>query len=113
MSYLIKAIKKLKPSSEFSLNNDDYSTIKWDILEGNAPTKKEINKELFTNITKDLPISNDLQVDTKPKRGRPKGSKTNYDTLEFNREAKTLDISQDTPIITKKKKGGRPKKSKK
>ena len=49
MSYLIKAIKKLKPSSEFSLNNDDYSTIKWDILEGNAPTKKEID-DVIENI---------------------------------------------------------------
>ena len=43
MSYLVKAIKKLKPSAEFSFIDDDYSTIKWDILEGNAPTQAEIN----------------------------------------------------------------------
>ena len=43
MSYLIKAIKKLKPNAEFSLNDDDYSTIKWDILDGQAPSQKEID----------------------------------------------------------------------
>ena len=41
--YLVKAIKKLKPNSEFSYDNDDYSTIKWDVLDGDAPTQKEID----------------------------------------------------------------------
>ena len=41
--YLLKAIKKLKPNAEFSFQADDYSTIKWDVLEGNAPTQSEIN----------------------------------------------------------------------
>ena len=43
MNYLIKAIKKLKPTAEFSFQNDDYSTIKWDILDGDVPTQKEID----------------------------------------------------------------------
>lgn len=43
MSYLIQAIKKLKPNAEFSFQNDDYSTIKWDLLDGVAPTQKEID----------------------------------------------------------------------
>ena len=43
MSYIAKAIKKLKPTAEFSFNNDDYSTIHWDILEGDAPTQTEID----------------------------------------------------------------------
>jgi hypothetical protein len=43
MSYLIKAIQSLKPSAEFSFTNDDYSTIKWDVLEGDAPTQSEID----------------------------------------------------------------------
>lgn len=42
--YLVKAIKKLKPSAEFSLIDSDYSTIQWDSLEGNAPTISEITK---------------------------------------------------------------------
>jgi hypothetical protein len=41
--YLVKAIRKLKPNSEFSFNNNDYSTIKWNLLEGEAPTQAEID----------------------------------------------------------------------
>lgn len=44
--YLVKAIKKLKPSAEFSLSDNDYSTIKWDVLEGTAPTQAEIDAEI-------------------------------------------------------------------
>jgi hypothetical protein len=42
-NYLVAAIRKLKPNSEFSITNNDYSTIKWDVLEGKAPTQKEID----------------------------------------------------------------------
>jgi hypothetical protein len=41
--YLVQAIRKLKPDSEFSFTDDDYSTVKWDVLEGDAPTQKEID----------------------------------------------------------------------
>jgi hypothetical protein len=44
--YLLKAIKSLRPNSEFSFTNDDYSTIKWDVLEGDAPTQAEIDAEI-------------------------------------------------------------------
>ena len=40
---LVKAINKLKPNSEFSFTDDDYSTVKWDVLDGDAPTQKEID----------------------------------------------------------------------
>lgn len=43
MSYLAKAIKKLKPNAEFSFIENDYSTIKWDVLDGDAPSLAEIN----------------------------------------------------------------------
>jgi hypothetical protein len=43
MSYLAKGIKKLKPTAQFSFTEDDYSTIKWDVLEGTAPTQAEID----------------------------------------------------------------------
>jgi len=43
MSELTKAIWKLRPDSEFSFTDEDYSTIQWDKLEGNAPTQAEIN----------------------------------------------------------------------
>ena len=43
MNYLGLAIAKLRPTAEFSISNDDYSTIKWDVLEGNAPTQAEVD----------------------------------------------------------------------
>ena len=46
MDYLVKAIYKLKPTAEFSLINNDYSTIKWDVLVGNPPTQADIDAAL-------------------------------------------------------------------
>ncbi len=43
MSELSKAIWRLRPDSEFSFVEEDYSTIQWDKLEGNPPTKAEID----------------------------------------------------------------------
>ena len=41
--YITQAIKNLRPNAEFSFTNDDYSTIKWDVLEGDAPTQAEVD----------------------------------------------------------------------
>jgi hypothetical protein len=41
--YLIEAIYKLRPNSEFVLHDNDYSTIQWHVLDGTAPTKAEID----------------------------------------------------------------------
>lgn len=46
MSYLVKAITKLKPTAEFSYTDEDYSTIKWDVLDGDAPTQSEIDSAI-------------------------------------------------------------------
>jgi hypothetical protein len=43
---IIKAISNLRPTAEYSFEGDDYSTVKWDVLEGNAPTLAQINKEI-------------------------------------------------------------------
>jgi len=40
---LVKAIRKLRPTAEFSFEDNDYSTIKWDVLDGDAPTQAEID----------------------------------------------------------------------
>ena len=40
---IVKAIKKLKPNAEFSFEGTDYSSIKWDVLDGEAPTKADID----------------------------------------------------------------------
>jgi hypothetical protein len=47
MNYLSRAIQYLRPNSEFSYTEDDYSTIKWNILEGKPPTQAEINKAII------------------------------------------------------------------
>jgi len=46
MEYLTRAIKNLKPTSEFSYQDNNYSTIKWDVLDGDAPTQKQIDDEI-------------------------------------------------------------------
>ena len=46
MSYLAKAIWKLCPDSEFSFIEDDYSTIQWDKLDGDAPTSAQIDNAI-------------------------------------------------------------------
>lgn len=46
------ALRKLRPNAEFSFQENDYTTIKWDVLNGNAPTQAEINaaiKEVKTD----------------------------------------------------------------
>ncbi len=45
-NYLTEAIRQLHPRAEFSYTNNDYATIKWDVLEGDAPTLAEINAEI-------------------------------------------------------------------
>jgi hypothetical protein len=45
--YIIKAIFKLKPNAEFSFTNNDYSTVKWDVLDGDPPTQAEIDAAII------------------------------------------------------------------
>jgi len=47
-NYLSNAIYLLKPTAEFSFTDNDYSTIKWDNLDGDAPTKSEIDAAIKT-----------------------------------------------------------------
>ena len=44
--YLVLAIKSLRPSCEFTLQNDNYATIEWHILDGKAPTKAQVDAEI-------------------------------------------------------------------
>ena len=46
MDYISKAIFNLRPNAEFSYQDEDYSTINWIVLDGDAPTKKEIDDEI-------------------------------------------------------------------
>jgi hypothetical protein len=44
--FVIQAIQVLRPGSEFTIQNDDYSTIEWHVLEGTAPTTAQINAKV-------------------------------------------------------------------
>jgi hypothetical protein len=46
MLLLADAIRSLRPESEFSYIDNDYATIKWDVLKGDAPSKDEVLAEL-------------------------------------------------------------------
>jgi len=46
MSYLSKAIYKLKPNAEFSFIDNDYLTINWIKLDGKAPSKAQIDEAI-------------------------------------------------------------------
>jgi len=48
MNYLSQAIFLLKPTAEFSFSDDDYATVKWDKLDGEAPTQSEIDAAIKT-----------------------------------------------------------------
>ena len=42
-NYLDEALRLLKPNSEYSYLNNDYNTIVWHVIDGDAPTKKQID----------------------------------------------------------------------
>ena len=44
--YLVLAIKSLHPEAEFSFTDNDYSTVKFDVIDGDEPTLEEINAEI-------------------------------------------------------------------
>ena len=43
---LVDAVRLLKPNSEFVIRDNDYSSIEWHILEGEAPTQVEIDEAI-------------------------------------------------------------------
>jgi hypothetical protein len=53
-NYLFDAIRLLKPTAEFSFSDNDYSTIKWDVLEGDAPTEKQIDDAIKAVKAKEI-----------------------------------------------------------
>lgn len=62
MSYLVKAIHNLKPGAEFSFTEEDYSTIKWDVLDGTAPTVAQINTEIAAIKVKEEKSAKDQEA---------------------------------------------------
>jgi hypothetical protein len=46
MANIVKAIQSLCTSAEFAITADDYSTIIWHKLEGDAPTLAQVKAEM-------------------------------------------------------------------
>ena len=44
---IVKGITKLRPTAQYTFIEDDYSTIEWFSLEGNAPTVKELEDAII------------------------------------------------------------------
>jgi hypothetical protein len=63
MRELSLAIKKLRPTAEFSYSNDDYSTIKWDVLEGDAPTQTEVDEAMREIKTEEKQAAIKIETD--------------------------------------------------
>lgn len=57
MTYLTRAIFSLRPSAQFTFTDEDYSTIEWHELEGNAPTAKEIQDEILRLKALDVAVA--------------------------------------------------------
>tara|TARA_R110000868_G_scaffold6517_1_gene36772 strand:- start:48 stop:317 length:270 start_codon:yes stop_codon:yes gene_type:complete len=44
--FLSQAISSLRPNSEFTFYGEDYSSVKWFKLEGEAPSFEEVEQEM-------------------------------------------------------------------
>ena len=53
IDYIIEAIKTLRPNCEFSFNEEDYSSIKYDKLDGTPPSDEEIDAMIIKIKNKD------------------------------------------------------------
>lgn len=60
---IVKAIKRLKPTAQFSMTENDFSSVKWDFIEGNAPTMKELEDVLKVINAEELAAQ--AEVETK------------------------------------------------
>jgi hypothetical protein len=59
---LVNAIQSLRPTAEFHLDNGDYSTIVWDVLDGTAPTLAQVQAEV--KRLQDLKVSEQQERNT-------------------------------------------------
>jgi hypothetical protein len=59
---IVDAIKLLKPGSQFVLKEDDYSTIEWHVLDGDAPTQAEIDAAIEQVKANDLALETQAQA---------------------------------------------------
>jgi hypothetical protein len=63
MSYLIRAIDYLKPGAEFVFTENDYASIQWHKLEGDAPSEKEIDAAIKQIKANDIAEAKKAEAD--------------------------------------------------
>ena len=61
-NYLVRAIQKLRPQSEFVITDNDYSTIQWVVLSGEAPSAKEVKDEIAAIKAQDIQDATDKET---------------------------------------------------
>jgi len=44
MNKIVEAIHLIRPNAEFVIHNEDLENIEWHVIEGQIPTKKEIEQ---------------------------------------------------------------------
>jgi hypothetical protein len=59
---LIDAIDLLKPNSQFVITDNDYSTIEWHVLDGDAPTQAEMDAAIEQVKANDLALETQAQA---------------------------------------------------
>lgn len=59
---LVKAIRHLKPSAEFTFQDADYSTIEWHLIDGDAPSFAEIETVHKSIKAAEIKAANDAEV---------------------------------------------------
>lgn len=52
--YLTEAIQFLRPNSQYSYFDNDYSTIVWHVLDGDAPSQAEVDAAIEQLKTNDI-----------------------------------------------------------
>jgi hypothetical protein len=59
---LIDAIDLLKPNSQYVITDNDYSTIEWHVLDGDAPTQSEIDAAIDQVKANDIALESQAQA---------------------------------------------------
>jgi hypothetical protein len=54
MDRTVQAIRSIRPNAEFAISGDDLENIEWHVLEGEIPTKKEIEDAIANLETQEL-----------------------------------------------------------
>ena len=63
--YLVEAVREFLPDSEFSFENDDYSTIHFSKISGDAPSIKQITDKISELKKRDKDLT--IQAEQKKK----------------------------------------------